>query len=93
MLELLAIYRHLELMPNGKELPDYIPLVVEFLSLRAGSEDPIREKLIKEYILPILPPIRAKLEQLETPYFYLLDALERVLRLDLGTAQKEVNRV
>tara|TARA_B100000315_G_scaffold176596_1_gene165128 strand:- start:73 stop:657 length:585 start_codon:yes stop_codon:yes gene_type:complete len=88
MLELLGIYRHLELTPNGKELPDYLPLMVEFLSLMAGSKDPIREKLIKEYILPVLPPFRSKLEELKTPYFYLLDALEKVLRLDLGTAQK-----
>lgn len=93
MIELLGIYRHLKLTPNGKELPDYLPLVVEFLSLVAGSKDPIREKLIKEYILPVLPPIRSKLEELKTPYFYLLDALERVLRLDLETDQKEVSHV
>jgi nitrate reductase assembly molybdenum cofactor insertion protein NarJ len=91
MIELLGIYGHLELTPNGKELPDYLPLMVEFLSLVAGSEDPIREKLIKDYILPFLPPIRSRLEELNTHYLYLLDALERVLRLDLGTGQKEVS--
>lgn len=83
MIELLGVYRHLGLMPNGRELPDYLPLVVEFLALSAGSEDPIREKLIQEYILPFLPPIRTRLEALKTPYLHLLDALERVLRLDL----------
>lgn len=88
MIELLGIYRHLGLAPNGKELPDYLPLVVEFLSLTARSEDPIREKLVKEYILPFLPPIRSRLEELKTPYLHLLDALERVLRLDLGTGQR-----
>jgi nitrate reductase molybdenum cofactor assembly chaperone len=93
MIELLGIYGHLKLTPNGKELPDYLPLVVEFLSLVAGSEDPIREKLIKDYILPFLPPIRSRLEELKTNYLYLLDALERVLRLDLGTDQKGVSHV
>ncbi len=93
MIELLGIYGHLKLKPNGKELPDYLPLVVEFLSLVAGSEDPIREKLIKDYILPFLPPIRSRLEELKTNYLYLLDALERVLRLDLGTGQKGVSHV
>ncbi|MBI2848601.1 MAG: nitrate reductase molybdenum cofactor assembly chaperone [Chloroflexi bacterium] len=93
MIELLGIYRHLGLTPNGKELPDYLPLVVEFLSLTAGSVDPIREKLIKEYILPFLPPIRSRLEGLKTHYLYLLDALEEVLRLDLGTITKGVSDV
>jgi nitrate reductase delta subunit len=83
MIELLGIYRHLGLSPNGKELPDYLPLMVEFLSLSAGSEDPVRGKLVKDYMLPYLPPIRARLEQLNTPYVCLLDALEKVLRMDL----------
>lgn len=93
MIELQGIYGHIGLKPNGKELPDYLPLMVEFLSLTAGAEDPIREKLIKEYILPYLPPIRSRLEELKTPYIYLLDALERVLKLDLGTDQKGVSHV
>lgn len=88
MIELLGIYRHLGLAPNGKELPDYLPLVVEFLSLSAGSKDPVREKLIQEYILPFLPPIRSRLEELKTPYLHLLDALERVLKLDLGAGAR-----
>lgn len=93
MIELQGIYRHIGLMPNGKDLPDYLPLMVEFLSLTAESEDPIREKLIKEYILPYLPPVRSRLEELKTPYIHLLDALERVLRLDLATEQKGVSHV
>ncbi len=93
MIELLGIYGHLDLTPNGKELPDYLPLVVEFLSLAVGSEDPIKEKLIKDYILPFLPPIRSKLEELKSSYVFLLDALERVLRLDLGIVQNEVSHV
>lgn len=91
MIELLGIYRHLGLMPNGKELPDYLPLVVEFLSLTAEREDPIRQKLIKEYILPYLPPLRSRLAELKTPYVYLLDALESVLKLELGAETKGVS--
>lgn len=91
MIELLAIYRHLGLTPKGKELPDYLPLMVEFLALTASSQDPVREKLIKEYILPFLPSMRSKLERLKTPYLYLLEALERVLKLDLETRTKGVS--
>jgi nitrate reductase delta subunit len=93
MLELLAIYRHLGLMPNVGELPDYLPLMVEFLALSAESEDPIREKLIEEYILPHLPPMRSRLEELNTPYLYLLEALERVLLLDVETGKKVASHV
>ncbi len=91
MIELLGVYRHLGLTPNGKELPDYLPLMVEFLSLTAELEDPIRQRLIDEYILPFLPPIRYRLEKLKTPYLDLLEALERVLKLDLGAGTKGVS--
>lgn len=88
MTELLGIYRHLGMAPNGRELPDYLPLVVEFLALTAGSEDAIRDKLILEYVLPYLPPVRARLEALKSPYVDLLDVLERVMRLDLEARMK-----
>ena len=92
MIELLGVYRHLGLSPKGRELPDYLPLMVEFLALSAGSDDPVRGKLVKDYMLPYLPPIRSRLEQLKTPYVCLLDALERVLKAELGQAQ-EVSHV
>jgi nitrate reductase delta subunit len=82
MIELTGIYKHFGQMPNGLELPDYLPLILDFLSLTANSNDPVREKLIKEYFLPFLPPMRARLEELQTPYLYLLDALERVVNIE-----------
>lgn len=88
MIDLLGLYRHLGLTPNGRELPDYLPLVVESLALSAGSDDPVRRTLIEKYILPFLPPVRARLEALKTPYRDLLDALERVLRLELGAGAR-----
>jgi nitrate reductase delta subunit len=91
MIELLGIYKHLGLTPNGGELPDYLPLMVEFLALSAESEDPIREKFIEEYILPYLPAMRSRLEELKTPYLYLLDALERVVRLDMEAGKRVVS--
>lgn len=93
MIELLGIYKHFGMTPNGKELPDYLPGVVEFLSLTAGLEDPIRDKLLEEYILPFLPPMRSRLEDLKTPYLYLLDALERALRLDLEVGRRVTSHV
>lgn len=83
MIELLGIYRHFGLAPDPTELPDYLPLMLEFLSLTAGSEDPPRRKLIAEYLVPHLPALRARLEELKTPYLNLLAVLEQVLAIDL----------
>ena len=86
MIELTGIYKHFGQMPNGKELPDYLPLMVDFLSMTAESnDDPVREKLIEEYILPFLPPMRSRLEELKTPYLYLLDALQKVISIESKT--------
>jgi nitrate reductase assembly molybdenum cofactor insertion protein NarJ len=78
------------MIPNGKDLADYLPLMVEFLALSVESQDPIRTKLIGEYMIPYLPPMRAKLEEIKTPYLYLFDALERALKLDMEIGAREV---
>jgi len=86
MIELIGIYRHFGQTISGGELPDYLPLMVDFLSLTAESrDDPIRGKFIDEYVLPFLPPMRSRLEELETSYLHLLDTLEKVIDLDLKT--------
>ncbi len=83
MIDLTGVYKHFGQMPNGLELPDYLPLMVDFLALTTGSEDdPVREKLISEYMLPYLPAMRSKLAQLETPYLYLFDSLEKVVSVE-----------
>jgi nitrate reductase delta subunit len=84
MIELVGIYRHFGRKPDEKELPDYLPLMVDFLSLTTESkDDPVRDKLIREYFLPFLPPMRSRLEQLKTPYLHLLDALEKVINIEI----------
>ena len=83
MIELVGIYKHFGRKPNGSELPDYLPMMVDFLALTAESRnDPVRNKLIEEYFLPFLPPMRAKLGELNTPYVNLLDALEKVIGIE-----------
>jgi nitrate reductase delta subunit len=86
MIELIGIYKHFGQVIDGKELPDYLPLVMDFLSLTLDSkEDPIRGKFITEYVAPFLPPIRSRLEELETPHLHLLEALEKLISIDLKT--------
>ena len=83
MIELVGIYNHFGRKAKATELPDYLPLMVDFLALTTESrDDPVREKLIEEYFLPFLPPMRAKLGELNTPYVNLLDALEKVIGIE-----------
>lgn len=85
MIELAAIYRHFGFEPKG-ELPDYLPMMVEFLTLVPAEPDEwLRTKFIREYMLPFLPPMRSKLEGLGSPYLHLLGALQGILSLDLST--------
>lgn len=94
MIELLGIYKHFGWSPDGKELPDYLPSMIEFLALTSASRgEPVREKLIKEYILPFLPPLRSRLEALKTPYLGLLEACERFFNFDLNSKKEEKNYV
>jgi len=86
MIELKAIYKHFKRIADEKELPDYLPLMIDFLSLTIESKnDPVRGKFIKEYFLPFLPPVHSKLKELKTPYVYLIDALSKIMNIDLET--------
>ena len=86
MIELRAIYKHFKKIADDKELPDYLPLMIDFLSLTIESKnDSVRGKFIKEYLLPFLPPVQSKLKELKTPYVYLIDALNKITNIDLQT--------
>jgi nitrate reductase delta subunit len=86
MIELRAIYKHFKKIADEKELPDYLPLMIDFLSLTIDSKnDSVRGKFIKEYFLPFLPPLQSKLKELKTPYVYLIDALDKIMNIDLET--------
>ena len=86
MIELKAIYKHFRKIPDERELPDYLPLMIDFLSLTIElKDDSVRGKFIKEYLLPFLPLIHSKLKELKTPYVYLIDALNKIINIDLKT--------
>ena len=90
MIELKAIYRHFGYEVDGMELPDYLPLMIKFLSLKAHRrDDSLRKKLIEEYMLPYLPAMRSKLEGIKSQYLHLLDTLVGILNLDLDKGQME----
>ena len=71
MVDLLQQYRDAGLELNAKELPDYIPLFLEYLSTR--DEDEAAQGLGDVH--PILALLSARLQERESAYHLLFDAL------------------
>lgn len=87
MLELVGVYRHFGFDLSGRELPDYLPALVDFLwiSLERGDRDGIglRRRLVEQYVHPGLKPLRAALAKYRSPYALLIEALERTVDQDI----------
>jgi nitrate reductase delta subunit len=71
LLRLKHLYRRAGLEPTTGELPDYLPLVLEFASLAPPE---VGERLLREH-RPALELLRGGLEQDGSPYAPLVEAL------------------
>ncbi|MCJ2541098.1 MAG: hypothetical protein LN414_07515 [Candidatus Thermoplasmatota archaeon] len=85
MIELVDLYQRCDLLTDGTELPDYLPLMVEFLwlSLEEGYHR-IRHQVLSAYLLPVLPQLISRLEEEESLYQGLVTALKAVAEVDLA---------
>ena len=83
MVDLLAQYEQHGLQLNSRELPDHLPLYLEYLSQLPQSE---AVEGLKD-IAPILALLSARLQQRESRYAVLFDLLLK-LRIPLSTATK-----
>jgi len=72
MVDLADMYMKSGFTPRPDELPDYLPLFLEYLSLLENPDD--SGKLLKE-VSAILENMKKALEKKETPYSFLLDIL------------------
>lgn len=71
MVDLLKFYRRYGLEPNARELPDYLPLVLEFLAILPLGE----ARLLLEEIGPVLAVLKQRLEERQSPYAVVFSAL------------------
>ena len=71
MVDLLSVYRGHGLHVADNELPDYLPLYVEY----ASTLDDAAAKAALQDVAPILAPIRDRLAKRESIYAPVLDAL------------------
>ena len=87
MLDLTGIYRHFGFEPLGNELPDYVPLVVDFLwiSLEHRDRDSIglRRTFVESYVKPAIGPALERLERYGSPYALLVQALGILITADI----------
>lgn len=79
MVDLQAQYRAAGLDIGVRELPDYLPLYLEFLSTQ-GEQN---AQLGLQEIAPILALLHCRLEERASPYAFLLDALLHLSGADL----------
>lgn len=71
MVDLLAQYEKAGLVLDYRELPDHLPLYLEYLSILPEAE--AREGL--QNVAPILALLGGRLKQRDTPWYLLFDAL------------------
>ena len=87
MIELSGIYRHYGLELDGREMPDFLPLVLDFLALsaarREGDEGALRTKLIAHYLQPAVINMHERFSEHGGPWLLAVDALVALLRSEL----------
>jgi nitrate reductase delta subunit len=71
LLRLKQLFRAAGLPPEGPELPDYLPLMLEF----ASAADPEHGDLVLREHRPALEVIRLSLHDQQSPYEHALDAV------------------
>ena len=88
MVDLLATYRKAGFDMGAKQLPDYLPVVLEFLSLRPVAE--VRDWL--SHVAHILELLAARAQERQSPYAVLLEALVEIAkgRVDLDLLRRRV---
>jgi nitrate reductase delta subunit len=88
MIELSAIYRHYGLELGGNEMPDFLPLVLDFLALtgdrREGDESALRTKLIKNYVQPAVIAMHERFSEHGGAWLLAVDAVAALLRAELS---------
>jgi nitrate reductase delta subunit len=87
MLELAGMYEHFGFVLGSVEMPDFLPVMLNFLaiSLEGEQEDTLnlRRRMIEKYLLPGLPYLAKGFEKFGSVYGILIPAIELVATEDL----------
>lgn len=88
MIELVNLYRHFGLKLGRRELPDFLPVMVDFLWLSLRGEPPrraaaLRRMFIEQYLAPALPGLLERLKAAGSSYALLVEGLAHLLESEL----------
>ena len=87
MLELGGVYEHFGFDLGSIELPDFLPVMLEFaaLSVESNKEDDIglRRRFLEKYLRLGIRPLSKRLEKFESDYLLLMTAIEILVEVDL----------
>lgn len=87
MIELAAVYAHFGLDIGDSELPDFVPVALEFLALSIERPERdgigLRRRLVDTLVQPGIAPLRKALQKYESVYDTLIEALQLVIEEDL----------
>jgi nitrate reductase molybdenum cofactor assembly chaperone NarJ/NarW len=87
MLELNNIYRHFGVEFAGKEMSDFVPVVVEFLGLSLDRKDMdrigLRRYFVETLLVNAIECLMSALRKAESPYQHLIEALRVALTEDI----------
>jgi nitrate reductase delta subunit len=92
MLELANIYRHFGVEFSGREMVDFVPVVVEFLAvsleLRGTDRIGLRRYFVETHLIKGLEALLKALKKHQSPYALLVDALSVALAKDIALMAK-----
>jgi nitrate reductase molybdenum cofactor assembly chaperone NarJ/NarW len=87
MLELSGMYEHFGFDLGSVEMPDYLPVMLEFMALSLENEHRdklgLRRRLIEKYLLAGMAPLARGFAKFESIYGLLIPAIELVAAEDL----------
>lgn len=86
LLKIKTAYREAGLDPDEGELPDYLPLMLEFASLTSGSAG---IELLDRH-RPSIELVRESLKRIESPWVHLLDVVREALP---GLTRRQITRI
>ncbi len=88
MIELRGIYGHFGLGLGARELPDFVPLVADFLAISLERQEldriGLRRMVIEQYVRPALGPMLERLIKHESIYARVLEAFRLALDADVA---------
>lgn len=85
MIQLKNLYRHFGFELQAGELPDYLPLMLDFLAMSAGHPaHKYRRWLVKQFMQPALATLGGALREADNVYAPIAGILEHLFQVELG---------